>query len=117
MTGYTAGWGGIGTVLFLVFVIIPSIRWGVGFGTKYGPRWGRRYSQWWGGWEDEDGPQRRPGRHEIASLKAELDGKLGEIDNLSARVAELENRLDFAERLLAQRADQPQLSSTINQDG
>ncbi|MFN0177623.1 MAG: hypothetical protein ACKVZ0_02410 [Gemmatimonadales bacterium] len=106
MTVYTADWGGIGTLLLVVFVIIPSIRWSIGMGSKAGGRWGRRQGQVWGvlggehGW-DGGGSSRR----EIATLRAELETKLGEVDDLTNRVAELENRLDFAERLLAQRSE------------
>jgi hypothetical protein len=44
-----------------------------------------------------------------AALRAEVDqlhARIGEVDMLQARVVELEERLDFAERLLAQ-AQQP----------
>lgn len=34
---------------------------------------------------------------------------LGELDDLRAQVAELHERVDFTERLLAERRDQPQL--------
>lgn len=104
----TAGWGGVGTLLLILFVVLPSIRWGVGFGTKHGPRWGRRFSRHWAGWDE--GPSRR----EIAELRSELDAKLIEVDSLATRVAELENRLDFTERLLLQRTTDPALTAPIN---
>jgi hypothetical protein len=109
MTVYTADWGGIGTLLLVAFVIIPSIRWSIGIGSKAGSR-GRRHGPVWGAWEGEGGPDGgRSSRREIATLRAELDTKLGEVDDLTNRVAELENRLDFAERLLAQRVEEPSL--------
>lgn len=106
MTVYTAEWGGIWTLLLVAFVVIPSIRWSVGFGTKAGNRLGRRRGQIWGAWDGESATGRASGR-EIATLRAELDAKLGQVDGLTSRVAELENRLDFAERLLAQRVEVP----------
>ena len=39
----------------------------------------------------------------------ELDAQAEEIHDLRARMAELEERVDFAERLLAKQADAPQL--------
>jgi len=41
-------------------------------------------------------------QREITSLRHELDERLADVDLLHSRVAELENRLDFTERLLAQ---------------
>jgi hypothetical protein len=44
-----------------------------------------------------------------AALRTEIDqlqGRLGEVDSLHHRVAELEERVDFTERLLAQAAPQ-----------
>jgi len=38
---------------------------------------------------------------------ADLDARIAEVDALAYRVHELEERLDFAERLLAQRRDEP----------
>lgn len=44
---------------------------------------------------------------ELADLRAELAG----LDELRGRVVELEERVDFAERLLAQRPDHGQLGA------
>jgi len=44
--------------------------------------------------------------HEMAPPDPQV---LGEIDDLRAQVAELHERVDFAERLLAERREQPQL--------
>jgi uncharacterized coiled-coil protein SlyX len=44
------------------------------------------------------------GRRDLDALDARLD----DLDNAEARVAELEERLDFAERLLAQKRAEPQ---------
>jgi hypothetical protein len=89
---------GLGTVLLVVFVVVPAIRWSLEGGWR-----GRRRARRWGGdWlEDADsgGPQVR--RRDIDALCSELAERLGEIDLLHSRVAELENRLDFTERLLA----------------
>ena len=83
-------------ILLIVFVVVPAVR-----GMSGGP-WHRG----WGGrrWDldgmDDGGG--RLARREIAELKEELAERMGEIDLLTSRVAELENRLDFTERLLAQ---------------
>lgn len=45
-------------------------------------------------------PRRKPHRDD-----AELQDRLAEFDQLAQRVAELEERLDFAERLLAQQRE------------
>jgi len=44
--------------------------------------------------------------HEMAPPDPQV---LGEIDDLRAQLAELHERVDFAERLLAERREQPQL--------
>lgn len=49
-----------------------------------------------------------------AALRAEVDqlnARLGDVDLLHHRVAELEERVDFAERLLAQRPQQSSLGA------
>lgn len=43
----------------------------------------------------------------IADRLADLDAKLNEMDALNFRLHELEERLDFAERLLAQAREEP----------
>lgn len=64
-------------------------------------RWSRR-SRHWGDFPDgADGPSREdPERRE-----AEQRRKDEQIESLETRVAELESRLDFTERLLAQRRE------------
>lgn len=97
---HTAGWSGIWTLLIVFFVVIPSVRWSVaaaGWGMKNGKRWGRYHGGQW----DED----RPSRKQVVALREELDSQLADVDSLHSRVAELEDRLDFAERLLAERRD------------
>ncbi len=100
-----SGWSGIWVLLIVFFVVIPSVRWSVsaaGWGMKSGKRWGRHYSRHWAtdwGLDDEE----RPSRKQISALQEDLDNRLADVDSLNARVAELENRLDFAERLLAER--------------
>lgn len=102
----TAGWSGMWPLLLVFFVVIPSIRWSVsaaGWGMRNGKRWGRYYGRRWGAdWDLDDDP---PARKEIDGFRAELESRLTEVDALQGRVAELENRLDFAERLLAERHD------------
>ena len=39
----------------------------------------------------------------------EVQSRLGELDHLNQRIAELEERVDFTERLLAQRHDEKRL--------
>lgn len=53
----------------------------------------------------------RPGRQdeETAAELADLQARVGEIDSLQARMAELEERLEFTERLLATRREADQL--------
>jgi Tfp pilus assembly protein PilO len=53
----------------------------------------------------------RSGRldEETAAELADLQARVGEIDNLQTRMAELEERLEFAERLLATRREADQL--------
>jgi hypothetical protein len=113
MAIHFGGWG-VGSWLLLFFVILPSIRWsiwgarwGMRYGLRHGPRWGRQYARrWHAGWEgEEDASPDQAGLKEIESLRADIDGRLAEVDSLQSRVAELENRLDFTERLLAQRAE------------
>lgn len=54
---------------------------------------------WWGPW----GRQRHRARPARAELDEETRARLAVVDQLEARVSELENRLDFTERLLAER--------------
>jgi hypothetical protein len=83
---------------------IPFLLIGLFF---WGPwRWGRRMRRWergrYGPWQD------RPRSAELdESVKARLDL----VDQLETRVSELENRLDFTERLLAERREEKAVSS------
>jgi len=72
---------GVGTILLVVFVVMPAVQW-----TLWGGKSGRRRSRNLGDLHPDEVAARR-----------------GELEELQARVGELENRLDFAERLLAQR--------------
>lgn len=98
MVFQTADWGGMGMLILFLFVILPSIRWSIGAGVG-GRR--RRHPFRWSFGEWSDGASSR----EIEALRSELESKLAEVDTLSSRVAELENRLDFTERLLTQQSN------------
>jgi hypothetical protein len=55
-----------------------------------------------------------------SALRAEVDqlhARLGEVDLLQTRVAELEERLDFAERLLAQTPQPSRLGAPTQESG
>ena len=104
---HTAGWSGLWTLAIVFFVVIPSIRWSVaaaGWGMKNGKPWGRYHRRRWAaGWDLDDDD--RPSGKQIEALREELDNRVADLDSLHTRVAELENRLDFAERLLAERPE------------
>jgi hypothetical protein len=89
---------GLWTVLLVVFVVVPAVRWSL-----EGSRRGRRRGRMLGGaWlEDAERAGHPLRQRDIDALRSELAERLGEIDLLNSRVAELENRLDFTERLLA----------------
>ncbi len=76
-------------MVFVAFVVLPSMRQMSG---------GRGAKRDLGLANSELDRSRR----EIAMLRHDLEDRLTEVDLLSARVAELENRLDFTDRLLAQ---------------
>lgn len=78
-------------VLLLVFVVAPAMRWGLR---------GNEHAGW-----DEWGRRRRGGGPRTRDLEAALEERDGLIAALENRVAELENRLDFTERVLATRAN------------
>lgn len=48
------------------------------------------------------------GRDDYAALRAGLESSLAELDEMRARVLDLEERVDFAERLLAQPGREPE---------
>jgi len=77
------------TLLVFVFVVGPIVRWGLRAGEGAGWNdWGQRRAR---------GGRRSPG------LDAALEERDVIISTLESRVAELENRLDFAERVLSSR--------------
>lgn len=76
----------IWTVVLIVAIVGPMVRWSLP-----GDRRGHRRS-----WGDE---ARLTARYD--ELVGELDRRTAMIEHLEGRVAELENRLDFAERMLA----------------
>jgi hypothetical protein len=73
-------------VMVLVFVVGPALGWGWRSGRP------RRRGRW-----DSDG--QLGARYD--ELIGELDRRTTMIEQLEGRVAELENRLDFTERMLA----------------
>jgi hypothetical protein len=79
---------------WIVFFFLPFFFWRrAGWGRSRGQR-----SGWERSWDT--GPSRPPELDESVRARLEL------VDQLESRVAELENRLDFAERLLAERKEQ-----------
>jgi Tfp pilus assembly protein PilO len=60
--------------------------------------------RWWGRFRGEGHRPRRDGGREVARGTIQLEARLSTLKQLETRVAELENRLDFTERLLAQSA-------------
>lgn len=79
--------------VFLVLVLVgPVLRWG----RRSGDAWRCRRTRW--GWEVDQRPHEDRERYE--ALAAELGERNAVIEQLESRVAELENRLDFAERML-----------------
>ena len=57
---------------------------------------------WWGPHRYRRGRYREEGGR-ARELDEEIRARLAVVDHLEARVSELENRLDFTERLLAER--------------
>ena len=86
---------GVGTILLIVFVVMPAVQWSLWSGSS------KRRSR---KWSTSRSDLLHPGLgEEITALRDDLEGRLGEVEQLQGRVAELENRLDFTERLLAQK--------------
>jgi hypothetical protein len=69
-------------------------------------RWSRRRSTWW----DGPPPRHYPQRERAPELDEAVRARLDLVDQLETRVTELENRLDFAERLLAERKEEKAIS-------
>jgi hypothetical protein len=82
---------------------IPLLLLGIFF---WGPwRWRRRPPRGW----NRTGPWHQPDR--APELDEAVRARLDLVDQLETRVTELENRLDFAERLLAERREERAISS------
>jgi hypothetical protein len=81
-------------IMIVCAIVIPAVTGGMRYGMRHGMRYGLGDGDW------SDGKQPR-NRERIEALEAELDRRLEENRTLDARVSELENRLDFTERLLA----------------
>jgi hypothetical protein len=69
-------------------------------------RWRRRMRRWE---QDRYGPWRHTPRP--AELDESIKARLDLVDQLETRVSELENRLDFTERLLAERREEKAVTS------
>jgi len=92
---------GVWSIFLVLFVVLPG-------GWRYGTIYGRRGRRRWG-WDDRDLDGVDP--QEFAALRADLESRMAEVESLNARVTELENRLDFTERLLAQHRDSSLVST------
>lgn len=92
---FDSGWFWIFVVFFFIW---GPVRWGRGHGRGRGA--------WHGwGWDqrgDASRERERPSREDVERQQQ----RDAQVEGLEARVAELESRLDFAERLLAPRRDQ-----------
>ena len=72
---------------------------------------GKALAEWIRGWSrtDEQWMAMRAAKHGVV-LGGETERLLAEVDELKRRLAEVEERLDFAERLLAKDRDAPRLA-------
>jgi hypothetical protein len=59
----------------------------------------------WERWAMMRGGYDRPGQGHESALRREMEGQQSTIDSLETRIAQLEERLDFTERLLAGRKE------------
>jgi hypothetical protein len=82
-------------VFIVLFVVARTSRWRAG---RRG--YGRGYLSRWGAWNGDEafGESKR-----IDELMTTVEQRNQDVELLQTRVTELENRLDFAERLLAER--------------
>jgi hypothetical protein len=86
-------------ILFLVFVLRGGPRRGLYWGGGDWRGWGAHRRGWGPGWEERrHSPAASPALDEGVRARLEL------VEQLESRVTELENRLDFTERLLAGRS-------------
>ncbi len=76
-----------------------------------GPWWGYRRRSWRVDRDSDPRDRQRPVRAEELDEAVRL--RLEAVDQLETRVAELENRLDFTERLLAQRTQSAEAPASI----
>ncbi|MGE0554736.1 MAG: hypothetical protein AB7R55_15010 [Gemmatimonadales bacterium] len=79
-------------VLVFIFIVAPAMRWGFRGGEH-------------GGWDEWGRHRRTRSGARTRDLEVALEERDGLIAALESRVAELENRLDFTERVLATRAN------------
>ena len=97
-------------IVFLVlFVIGPMSHWG--WRSRFGGyrKWRGRAFRGYGrfGWDDDEAAE----RERLDELTNLLEQRNQDVELLLSRVTELENRLDFTERLLADRKNTEMLSA------
>lgn len=89
-------------VCVVLSVVVPAVNRGV---------WGdRRHRRIRGGWDDGSAAET------VAELRRDAAARDADLEALHSRVAELENRLDFTERLLARHREQPGLAERSTTD-
>jgi hypothetical protein len=78
-------------------------RWAMMGPRGYGP-----YGYWWGPWHDRGWREQRASRSQnLRGNSDEQDTQQDYIESLETRIAQLEERLDFTERLLEGRQEPP----------
>ena len=91
MSGFPFGWIGFLIVMMCVSSVLRSMFGG------------------WRRWEGRDfdrlRPRDRASREDVERLDAEIANRDAVIDDFQRRLSEVEARLDFSERLLAERAN------------
>lgn len=91
----------------MAWIIWPLLIFGL-FAIRSG-RW-RHYGGSWGRWDQGWGPARQ--NFDPEPLLKELEAQRAEMDEMAARLAELENRADFTERMLSAPHEAPVQSTS-----